>query len=1623
MKDMAEEDKLRTYLKRVTVDLADARTRLAEADAQRHEPLAVIGMSCRYPGADDVESFWDLLAEGRGAALDDVPDGRFDLDPFVADYGVYTKRGAFLRDIAGWDASFFDSPALEAMRMDPQQRLLLELTWEALEDAGTAPPSLRGSRTGVIVGFSDVFQYGQLQLGPEGAQAFTDPYTAQGSAASVAAGRLAYAFDLRGPAMVVDTACSSSLVAVHVAANALRSGECDLAVAAAASLVIKPQMYVNACAASMLSRDGVCRTFDEHADGYVMGEGGGVVVLERLSDALRAGRRVHAVIRGTAVNQDGRSNGLTAPNRSAQVDVIRRALAAARVSPEEIDYVEAHGSGTRLGDAIELGALGDVFGGRSRREPVLLGAVKTNIGHTQAAAGMAGLIKAALVLRHGVLPPNLNMAQPNGALSGGNLRPSAAAQPLGATERPHLAGVSSFGWAGTNAHVIVEAAPAPAPAGAATEDSAERPAAPELLPVSAAGPEALRAHLAHLGAALDSAGPAGGAPFADVVFTLQTGRAALGRRRALVAATAAEAAGLLKLAADADTVGVTRVEETARVAFLLPGVGDQYRGLGRGLYRDEPVFAEAVDRCLAAAADRCGVDLRAMFAPDPTTGDTNTVRPAADGGFAALLGRAAAPDPADDPDHRARTSHLFLFTVEYALAQLLARRGVTPDLLIGYSLGEYVAACLAGVFTLEDALWVVAERARLIEAAPEGRMLAAAADAERIQAVLEGCEARVDVAALNGPAMTVLSGTPEAVDALAARLAEHGVAARPLRSAHPFHSSLLAPARDRLAEVVSSVPRSAPTTPLVSNVTGELLTADQATDPQYWAEHLCRPVRFADAVGYAAAQGIDAFVELGAGQTLGGLLRQNTGPRAAAAVLGTLPAQWPAEERADERATLLQTCGRLWELGAELDWDAVRTGGGRPTGLPSYPFQRTRYWPATGESAPADRALRTAAVADLCYAPAWQPDRVRATRGAGTVPAGPLAVFADADGVGTALADLAEASGAAAVEIVPGDAYRRDGRRVTIDPARPEHYREALAALGAQGTGPVRVVHLWSLRDPSATPVFASDDELRTAVRHGFDSLLLTLQALGETAAERGARLLTATAGCAEILGGDATAPDRALAHGLAHAVRAEYRGLAWHGVDLDPEGTPAQAAAHLAEELRRGPWAGDDPAAEPALAGWRRGRRWTKGWAPVALDGTESTETPADSAGPEGPWRPDGTYLITGGTRGLGLGLARHLVRRGVRRLALVGRTDLAEAARREPDGPAADSLAAVAELRAAGAEILPLTADVGVPDELRRALRACREHFGALTGVVHAAGLPAGGLAERLTPAGAARVLGPKVAAMGPLAELVGPGTAPELRPELLVLYSSAITVFGGLGEGDYSAANSVLDAYAAALSAAAPDTRVLSVAWGPWQHDDWQGEGVGGEFAQAVRAYRASYGFADEAGCAFLDRLTAADGALVALRQPLPDGLRDWAGLTDLDALTATAPAARDDARFPRPQLRAEYVAPRTDLESTIAESWGRYLGIDRVGVHDPFFDLGGNSLVGMAMVASLADRLDRRIAPAVLFEHPTVAEFAAALAAPGTPAPGGAPPAAASGTGSARGARRRMARASQNPSSRK
>ncbi|NUW36304.1 acyltransferase domain-containing protein [Nonomuraea sp. SMC257] len=1644
---MGTEDKLRAYLKRATVELAQARARLTEAEERRHEPIAVIGMACRYPGGDTVEDFWRLLRDSANVVRE-VPASRWDVDAYYdpdprATGAMYTRYGTFLDDVTGWDAEFFGLSPREALRMDPHQRLLLELAWEGLENSGIAPARLAGSRTGVMVGYMDTLQYGRLQMERQGADAVSDPYLGQGAVSSVAAGRIAYQLDLIGPTMTIDTACSSSLIAVHLAMESLRRGECDLAIAAGASLTLHPTTYVQACAGLMMSADGRCKTFDERADGYVMGEGGGLVVLEPLSKAVANGRRIRAVLRGSAVNQDGRSNGLTAPSRKAQADVITRALAAARIAPDDIDYVEAHGSGTHLGDAIELSALHDVFGGRGPGRPLRVGAVKTNIGHTQAAAGIAGLIKTTLILENGLIPPNLHMSTPAAAIpEDGSVQPVTGPVPLPRADRPRLMGVSSFGLSGTNAHVVVEAAP-----DTQASAAAGRPAA-YVLPVSAATREALGEQAGRLAEWL---GERPETPLADLARTLQAGRAELDHRRALVCTGTGDA--LERLRATARQGDGHRVKGRPRVAFLLQGVGDQYAGLGRELYAREPVYAQAVDTCVELVARRSGVDLRPLFFP---AGDTASEPAQAD--LAALLGRRPtgaddASPPEHDPLDQAAIAHPFLFTVEYALARLLQHWGVTPDLLIGYSLGEYVAACLAGVFTLEDALHVVVERAHLISAVPAGRMVAVAAPEDRITATLSGAGIEVDVAARNGPAMTVLSGLPGDIEAATAALTAAGLACRPLRSAHAFHSTLLQPAREKLAAVLEAVPRRAPAITIVSNLTGQPLTAEQATSTSYWADQLVSTVRFADGVRHCVGQDVAAFVELGPGQTLGGLVRQNLAGGTATAVLGTLPPRWSAGERRDPHHELLAACAALWELGAPVKWDLTRPGDGQVLSLPTYPFQRTRFWPDLGPDhgtqAPAGPRAHTASGAetdgDHVFVPAWRQDPARAAVPESVRLPGPLVVFADPGGVGTALAGLAAAAGTRVVEVHPRPSTAdpaagpvRDGRRLTIDPAAPGHYAEVFAGLG---DGPVHVAYLWGLTPgaPDAFPgAFAGDAELRAAVEHGFTGLLLAVQALGDLPGRQGVRLLTVTAGATEILGGDTPAPHQALAHGLGRAVRHEYPGLTWSGVDLDPE-PDGRAAARLAHELTTEPSDGEEPDARDPLTGWRRGRRWIRAWAQAP-----------DPAPEDAVWRADGAYLITGGTRGLGMALAKHLVRSGVRRLALVGRTPIPRETGRtpvpretgrtpvpretgrialpgevgqtptagEPGDRVAATLRDVAELEAAGAEVLLLTADTGVPAELRAALARARERFGRLHGVVHAAGLPAGGLTQRRTVADATAVLAPKVLAMGPLAELVGPDTPADERPELLVLYSSAVTAFGGIGEADYCAANTVLDAYGQALDASS-STRVVSVAWGPWRHDVWQAENLKttGGLAERVAAYRAAHGFTDEAGCALLDRVVAGGhGGVMAVRQPLRAVLDAWSSMLDLDDLVGAAVAAGPKGeRFPRPRLRADYVPPRSDAEARMADLWGAFLGIDAVGVHDPFFDLGGNSLVGMAMVLAIEKELGRPVPPALLFEHATVAEFTAALGAAGAggDGSGGSGQEALAGS-SARGERRRRAR---------
>ncbi|WP_433697159.1 SDR family NAD(P)-dependent oxidoreductase [Nocardiopsis sp. CA-288880] len=1542
------------------------------------DPIVVVGMACRFPGgADTPRAYWRNLVEGVDAVTE-IPDARWGGPPdFVPDRPTsgrysYTRRAAFIDDVAGFDAGLFGLSPQEALRTDPQHRLLMEVVWEALENAGMRPDGLAGGRTGVFAGLMDSGQYTRLGRERHGTEVAADPYIGLGSSPSIAAGRIAHRLDLRGPAVTVDTACSSSLVALHYAAQSLRRGESDTAVVAAASLILHPDAFVQGCAMSMLARDGRCKTFDADADGFAMGEGGGAVVLERMSDALRRGHRIRSVLLGSAVNSDGRSNGLTAPNPVAQTAVIRDALADAGISSQEVAFVEAHGSGTALGDEIELTALREAYGEGRGDAPLWVGAVKTQVGHLLAAAGMAGLIKTVLALEHGVLPPNLHLDTPNGAVDpDGPVRPVPGRLDLPGSAR--TAGTSSFGWSGTNAHVLLRA-PAADVAGRAADTRSERApsSGPGLLMLSAATSEALSEQAAGLAAHLVGAS---GEALEDVAMTLDEGRARLAARRALVAADIEDAVGLLSAEPFTSGYVLPQAGHRSRVAYLLPGTGDHYPAMGRSLYETEPVFADAVDRCLEVLQGE-GVDLEPLLFADPAREGAGDV-------FGRITAARSAVPGERDPISRAGLSHPFVFTVETALAALLEDRGVRPSALLGYSLGEYTAACLAGVFTVDDALRIVVRRARLIESVPRGAMLAVAASPNDLDGVLAAACGPLAVAAFNGSAMTVLSGTPEAVGEAERRLAGDGVTAMRVRSDHAFHSSLLDPVRTELAEAVAAVPRSAPGVPIVSNVTGTWLTEEEARSPHYWADHLTRPVRYAQGAAELLNRA-DVLVEVGPGSVLGTLIRQGGALGPEKTVIGTLgtPGERgapPTGPGAGERDSLLRALGHLWERGAA---EPGHGGAGEFADLPTYPFQRSRYWPEpAGGTAAGDAEPESPG--PVTYAPGWTREDARPARDTPTGPGrGRFLVLADPGGVGARLAGELSSPGTTVLTVHPGRAYAREGDRCTIDPADAEHYGRLVAELGA-GPGPLSVVHLWSLKGRALLEATAegADEVLDEAIRYGFDSLLLLSQALGARTAAHGLRLLTVSAGCAEVVGGEVTAPERALVHGFGRSFTHEYRGARWSGLDIDTEADASESAREVLRELQMLD-RGDHPSGPGALAARRHGYRWTRSWRP--LPGT-ARSLPAPAAL---KWRSDGAYLITGGTRGLGLALAGELAHRGVRRLALLGRgplpavEDLAEAAR--ADGRLAPTARGVAEITALGAEVVLVSADTGEPEQLREAIREVRRRLGGLHGIVHAAGLPSGGLIQGKTPALSRSVLAPKVAALGPFLELAGPQAADE-RLELLLFYSSVVGEVGGPGESDYGAANTVLDAFAAAVDDPA-GTRVCSVLWGPWRHDAWQAEALAHtpELARAVRDYRARHGIGEAEGSALAAAL-ALEGrsTVMAVGEPLESLCERWTTLSAPPGGEAAEQARGRAGRHPRPQLRQPYVGPRDETERRVAHVWSAFLGIGRIGVHDPFFDLGGNSLVGMSIMRALEEEFRVGMPPAVLFEHPTVAELAARL----------------------------------------
>ncbi|HEX5715372.1 MAG TPA: SDR family NAD(P)-dependent oxidoreductase [Thermoanaerobaculia bacterium] len=1524
-----------------------------------HE-IAVVGMAGRFPGAPSVEELWRNLRDGVETITffsdEELLEAGIDADRLASP--AYVKARPILADVEGFDAHFFGFSPRDAAFMDPQHRLFLECAWQALENAGHDPRQ-DGRPVGVFAGCNLSTYLLYLQSDPEIASTLDPFQIAIGNDKDSMPTSVSYKLDLKGPSVAVQTHCSTSLVAVHLACQNLRAGECDLALAGGVSVRVPQKFGYRYQEGGQESPDGHCRSFDAAAAGTVFGDGVAAVVLKRLEDALADGDTIHAVIKGSAINNDGSLKiGFTAPSVEGQALVVRKALANAGVDPGTIGFVEGHGSATRLGDPIEVAALTRAFrAGTPEAGFCALGSVKSNVGHLDRAAGVTGLIKAVLALENGTLPGTLHFREPNPetGLAESPFYVAAESRPWPAGSSPRRAGVNSLGMGGTNAHVVLEEAPEAEPSGPSR--------AWQLLLLSARTESALETAGENL---VEHLVRHPGLSLADAAHTLQVGRRAFEHRRAVLAGTAESAVKALQTL-DARRVFTGFHESGERpVAFLFPGLGDHYAGMARELYRTEPGFRARVDLCCEILRPHLGQDLRSVLYPEGAE-----PAPAAREGLdlRRMLGRAPEEPAGRDPLGQTALSQPAVFVVDYALAGLWMDWGIRPWAFIGYSLGEYVAACLAGVMSLEDALALVARRARLIQDVPAGAMLAVPLPEPEARRLLSG---GLSLAAVNGPALSVVSGPVDEVEALAGRLEADGVACQRLQATHAFHSAMLEPIREAVAGLAGQIELHPPRIPFLSNVTGLWITEAEATDPAYWAAHMCETVRFGDGLQELLRSG-SILLEVGPGQALtSAALQDRAGGDGAERV--ALPSLRHRYDSQSDVAFLLATLARLWLAGAEVDWKGFNQGERRRRiPLPAYPFEHQRYWidarrpSLTGAADPV--AVKRSDLESWFYTPGWRRAPLPPPSGS-VLEGGSWLVFADGLGLGDRLAERLRRAGARAVTVRPGHAFQRLGEAAyTLRPHLAGDYEELLKHLRVSGWPPADFAHLWSLDTPELPP-----EQADAALEPGFYSLLFLAQALGRQGYVDPLRIHAVSSNACDVLGGDLLNPLQATVLGPCQVIPQEYPNFSCRTVDLDLAGGQ-RGWDGLVDDLL----AEMTAAADGGRVAWRGRYRWVERLEPAPLPALRQQPVRL---------RDRGVYLVTGGLGGLGLAVAEHLARTVRPRLVLVSRSPLPPREewaswRDRPADPVSRRIERVEALEALGAEVLVAAADVADRAALTEALAQARARFGPFDGVVHAAGVPGEGLIQRKERSQAAGVLSPKVAGTLLLDELLEPD-----RPEFMVLFSSSSSITGGVGEVDYCAANLFLDAFAqgagrrcAAFTAA--------VNWGPWQWDSWQDTLLQGlpDLREQVRRLRAEFGISFAEGCEALTRIL--DGRhhqMAVLPQGLETLLAQARALTTAGFLDTIEKARSARPRFSRPNLKNPFVAPADEMERKLAEVFQDLLGVEQVGIHDAFFELGGNSLIGLQVVARVQKDLQAQLSVADLFTAPTVRGLAGILARP-------------------------------------
>ncbi|ARV58018.1 short-chain dehydrogenase [Nostocales cyanobacterium HT-58-2] len=1534
-------------LQRLLLTLKEARAKLEALERSKAEPIAIIGTSCRFPGgANDPEAFWQLLTNGVDA-ITQIPSDRWDVDAYYdpnpdTPGKMYTRYGGFLQQVDKFDAQFFGISPREAVKLDPQQRLLLEVTWEALENAGLVTNEQAASQMGVFVGVTTndyarlLTSYGDLDQ--------IDAYYLTGNPLNAIAGRLSYTLGLQGPCMAIDTACSSSLVAVHTACQSLRNGECTHALVGGVNLILSPENNVALSKAKMLSADGRCKTFDASADGIVRGEGCGIIVLKRLSDAIADRDNILALIRGSAVNQDGASSGFTVPNKAAQEVLLRQALARARVEPSEVDYVEAHGTGTPLGDPIEIRALAAVFGeGRSPENPLKVGSVKTNIGHLESAAGIASLIKVILSLQNQQIPPQLHLQQLNPYINWNELPISVTTSPTAWSigQKRRIAGVSAFGASGTNAHVVLEEVPqeikntpslqdAPRTEKQATKSkiqNIERPL--HLLTLSAKTQSALEElakkyeqHLAANPIAIE-----------DICFSANTGRGDFKHRLAVLASSTTEV--LQKLAnftQGQEVAGVIRNHVTEatppKVAFLFTGQGSQYVGMGRQLYETQPTFRAALDLCDEIL--RAQFDLPLLKVLYPSTEDVS---------HSQILDATAYTQPT-------------LFALEYALFQLWKSWGVEPSVVMGHSVGEYVAACVAGVFSLEDALKLIATRGHLMQALAEnGSMVAVLAEPEQVMAAIEPFSEEVSIAAYNGPRSLVLSGKQEAIKSVCAVLATQGAKIKELQVSHAFHSPLMQPMLAKFRQVASEIAFSIPQLKLISNLTGELATDEIAT-PEYWCRHILSPVQFAAGMK-TLLQEYEVFLEIGSKPTLLGMGRQ--------CVLEEGQQVWLPSLRPGlgDWQQLLQSLGELHVRGVTVNWKSFdQDYQRRRVCLPTYPFQRERFWIETADKVPLPKILNPQPqgkntrnfpdTSNWLYQIAWQRQALNVNNQSPEAQKpGSWLIFADEGGMGQKLAHLLEERGENCTIVTAGAGYERlKQEHYQIYSSNPEDFQRLLQNIG-QCQPPLRgVVYLWGFNEAS---VLNPPQE-----QHCCNALYL-IQALVQTKWSESSRLWLVTQGAQAVGTLLPLQVQQSALWGLGRVIALEHPEFRCSRLDLDPSAAQNQVSNLLTELLAQDK--------EDQVA-YRNGARYVARLVQHLSNESAINHTKVVHE--------NNSYLITGGLGALGLKLAQWLVQKGAQHLVLTGRHGPSQAAQGE-----------ISKLEQAGAQILVVAADVSKQDDVNRLLAEVKNSMPSLRGIFHAAGVLQDGMLLGQTKESFTKVMAPKVAGAWNLHTLTQ-----DLELDFFVCFSSVSALLGSPGQGNYAAANAFMDALAHHRRALGLPG--VSINWGPWRD-----AGMADALSSREQARWVEQGISTislEPGLQILEDILNQDVAQVGvlsvnwskfLRQ-LPQNLE----FPFLEVFASQLePAQAIKSEFLQ-QLEAAGVKEKRSLLLTHVRSLiAKVLDLKSSEEIDPyqgFTDLGMDSLMAVELKNRLQTSLECSVPASLVFDYPTVAALVDYLA---------------------------------------